>query len=250
MSTVPPLAHAHLDDPAAKLAYNRLHFAEAAPHYDLATKVLSFGRDVVWKHHLIAALPSHATRCLDLACGTGDLCFSLADRFPEAQIEGIDLTPAMLEIAAQRNPAGERIGFMQGDICALPQGDATVDVVTGAYALRNAPDLAKALAEVERVLKPGGIAAFLDFSKSPSRSSQRLQGGLLRFWGGLWGLLLHGNSSVHGYIAASLRTYPTRPQLAALFEAQAFDLTASRLFFHGMTQLTVLQKRPPHVTTL
>jgi ubiquinone/menaquinone biosynthesis methyltransferase len=242
MSRVPALRNAHLDDPVAKRDFNRRHFATAAPRYDMVTKVLSLGGDGVWKRRLIAALPAQADTCLDLACGTGDLCFLLADRFPQARIEGIDLSQEMLSVADRRNLRGDRIRLSVGDMGALPQADASMDVVTGGYALRNAPTLETALQEVYRVLKPGGSAAFLDFSKSPAVASQRVQAGVMRFWGGLWGLLLHGNPAVHGYIAASLRSYPTRPQLTELLRATGFELSASHLFYGGMTELTLLKK--------
>jgi len=117
--------------------------------------------------------------------------------------------------------------------------------VTGSYALRNAPDLRKALAEVHRVLSPGGVAAFLDFS-NPDRSSLRLlQYLLLRSWCGLWGLLLHGTPEIHGYVAESLRAFPGRNRLREIFREQGFGVSASRRFFLGITGLLVLRKGEP-----
>ena len=245
MPRVPSLHDAHLDQPSAKRDYNRTHFAEAASRYDFATKMLSFGGDGVWKRRLVDALTDEPATALDLACGTGDVCFLLAKRFSNTAIEGLDLTREMLDIAEQRNDFGDRVRFLQGDICNLPQADDSEELVTGSYALRNAPDLMLALQEINRVLKPGGVAAFLDFSKSPSRTSQKIQYGLLRFWGGLWGLLLHGNPSVHGYIAASLRSYPDRQQLEDYFKTAGFEPISSRLFYGGMTELTLLRKIGP-----
>lgn len=243
MPDVPSLKEARLNEASAKRDYNRVHFAEAAPRYDFVTKVLSFGGDAVWKHKLVDALPGGAETALDLACGTGDICFLLAERFEQLRIEGVDLTQEMLDIAGQRNTFGDRIRFVRGDLGQLLQADDSVDLVTGSYALRNAPDLQVALAEIHRVLKPGGTAAFLDFSKAPSRVSQIIQYGLLRFWGGLWGLLLHGNPAVHGYIAASLQNYPSRPELDTLFEASGYEKQLSRLFYGGMTELILLRKK-------
>lgn len=241
MPNVPSLKNAGLSVAERKRDYNRVHFAEAASHYDIATKLLSLGGDSVWKRRLVEALPEGPASVLDLACGTGDICFLLADRFPNATIEGLDLTREMLDIAEQRNAAGDRVRFTEGDLRALPQADASVDLVTGSYALRNAPNLGECIAEIHRVLKPGGVAAFLDFSKSPARVSQKMQYGLLRFWGGLWGLILHGNPAVHGYISESLKEYPTRPELDTLFAAEGFDKKISRLFYGGMTELLIYE---------
>ena len=110
---------------------------------------------------------------LDLACGTGDVCFLLAERFSNAGIEGLDLTREMLDIAERRNQFGDRVNFVQGDICNLPQASDSKDLITGSYAWRNAPDLLKMLQEIHRVLKPGGVVAFLDFSKSPSAACEK-----------------------------------------------------------------------------
>jgi demethylmenaquinone methyltransferase/2-methoxy-6-polyprenyl-1,4-benzoquinol methylase len=242
MPDIPALKTVALNDPKAKRAFNRLHFAEAAHRYDLATRILSFGGDARWKKAMINDLPRRETY-LDLACGTGDVCFLIAERNPSADIEGLDLTRAMLDVADASNVFGERIQFICGDMGTLPQADESVDVVTGSYALRNAPDLKQAILETHRVLKPGGTAAFLDFSKPPSISVQKVQYGILRFWGGLWGLLLHGNSAVHGYIAESLKLYPTRNEVDALFADAGFSKESSRLFLGGMTSLSVYVKR-------
>ena len=242
MQKVPSLKDAGLNEEDSKRDYNRVHFAEAAPRYDVATRILSFGGDAVWKQRLIEALPENAASALDLACGTGDVCFLLAERFPRIRVEGIDLTPEMLDIAEHRNTFGEQIRFIPGDLCRLPQAKASFDLATGAYALRNAPDLKLCIEEIYRVLKPGGLAAFLDFSRSPSRVSQKIQYGLLRFWGGLWGLLLHGNPAVHGYISESLKNYPNRPELDALFIGTGFEKISSRLFYGGMTELLLFRK--------
>jgi len=158
-----------LDVPERKRAYNERHFAEAASRYDLATRMMSLGRDAAWKRALVAALPDLPSPvCVDLACGTGDVAFLLAGRYPGGVVTGLDLSAPMLAIARDRNRF-PNVRFERGDLCDLPFPDGSADVVTGSYALRNAPDLRKAVAEVHRVLSPGGVAAFLDFS-NPERS--------------------------------------------------------------------------------
>ena len=137
----------NLSDPAAKLEYNRRLFSPVAEVYPLVTKILSFGRDAAWKRTLIRSLPRQgAAAILDLACGPGDLTFPLSDRYPQAQIAGIDLNPAMLERARanlEAAPASlkDRVTFSEGDMNALGFADASFDLITGGYALRNSPDL-------------------------------------------------------------------------------------------------------------
>lgn len=225
-----------LDTPERKRAFNATHFATAAARYDLATMAMSFGRDRRWKRQLVAGLPDFSRpRCLDLACGTGDLSRLLADRYPDGQIIGLDLSREMLTLALARG-APPRLGYLQGDMHALPLATASCDLVTGGYALRNAPELERAVAEIARVLRPGGQAAFLDFARAATPAGQRRQYRLLRFWCGLWGRLLSGSWEVHGYIADSLRAFPTEPELDRLLQSRGLVLCARNRMMGGMLQ--------------
>jgi ubiquinone/menaquinone biosynthesis C-methylase UbiE len=113
------------------------------------------------------------------------------------------------------------------------------DLVTGGYALRNAPSLRAALEEVLRMLKPGGTAAFLDFAKSPRRRLQLL---LLRLWTGIWGYLLHGNPEVYTYIADSLAIFPDWVRFEALLAELGFRGIRTRLRFAGLIGLTFCRR--------
>ena len=233
---------AEIDTPEKKRRFNELHFTEASSRYDLATRAMSLGRDQSWKRHLVAALPgSGGAICVDLACGTGDVAFLLADKFPQGSITGIDLTAEMVILAENRNPFGN-VSFACQDMTATSFADASVDIVTGSYALRNAPELALGLNEVHRILNPGGHAAFLDFSKSGGRRMQALQYWLLKCWCGLWGTLLHGNPTIHAYIADSLKQFPPRDDYHRMVRRCGFDVVSSRLFYFGMLELLVIRK--------
>jgi ubiquinone/menaquinone biosynthesis methyltransferase len=232
----------YIHTPAGKREYNEQHFSEAASRYDLATRAMSLGRDAAWKRQLVAALPHFpAPVCVDLACGTGDIAFLLADKFPAGRIIGIDLTESMLVRARQRCHA-QNIEFIKQDMSATSFPDESADIVTGSYAIRNAPELPQAFMEIHRILKPGGFVALLDFSKPPSRCFQHIQCLVLKYWCGLWGLLLHGNPEVHSYISASLKTFPDRKLLRELITETGFVVNHSRQFYFGTLELLVLQK--------
>ena len=238
----PLKAREWLDVPERKRTYNERHFAVAASRYDVATRAMSLGRDAAWKRALVDALPRLPSPvCVDLACGTGDVAFLLAERYPGGVVTGVDLSAPMLAIARQRNRF-TNVRFEQGDMCGLPLPDRSADVVTGSYALRNAPDLRNAVAEVHRVLSPGGVAAFLDFSNPESPPLRHLQYLLLRSWCGFWGLLLHGTPEIHGYVAESLRLFPARNRLREIFREQGFGMCASRGFLLGIMGLLILKK--------
>ena len=126
---------------------------------------------------------------------------------------------------------------------ALPFEDQSVEVVTGGYALRNAPDLDRTIREIDRILRPGGIAAFLDFSKPPSRVGQAVHHAVLKTWGGFWGLMLHGNADVYGYIADSLRFFPDRVELQERFRKQHFTLRSRHPLYGGLLELLTFKKQ-------
>jgi len=231
-----------IDSPDKKRTFNELHFSAASSRYDIATRAMSLGRDQAWKKHLVAALPAVvAPVCVDLASGTGDVAFLLADRFPDSRITGIDLTEEMVTLAQKRNPF-DNVSFTCRDMAETGLDNASIDIVTGSYALRNAPDLGEGLQEVNRILKAGGCAAFLDFSKSAHPVSQVSQYWLLKCWCGLWGTLLHANPTIHAYIADSLKQFPTRDDYYLLVKKSGFEIISSRLFYFGMLELLVIRK--------
>jgi demethylmenaquinone methyltransferase/2-methoxy-6-polyprenyl-1,4-benzoquinol methylase len=256
------LADFDLRRPASKRDYNRRVFQAVAPRYAVITRLLSFGLDALWKRALVARLARRpgaggslaaasaarpqsgaSPRALDLACGTGDISLLLARRFPAGRIEALDLSPAMLARARRRRAArAGGILFRLGDLGRLPYPAESFHLVTGGYALRNAPDLGQCLREVFRVLRKGGSAAFLDFNRSPAPWLGRLQVRLLSAWGGLWGLLLHGNPDVYAYIAETLALFPDRVSFERMLGEMGFRGVRSVLPPGGFVSLTFVVK--------
>lgn len=229
-----------LDDAQFKKKLNRTIFDIVAPKYDWLTRPLSFWRDKAWKKELLQNLPvKERPVVFDLACGTGDLTEALRHHYSDALILGGDLTPAMLLIAKARAVQAE---FSLQNMGQLAINSSSVDVLTGGYALRNAPNLEQTVAEIARVLKPGGIAAFLDFSRSPSFVIFKFHFFLLWMWGSLFGLLLHGKPFVYNYIALSLAHYPNRNALHALLESNGLPLIKTKRKMAGMVELIWVQK--------
>jgi demethylmenaquinone methyltransferase/2-methoxy-6-polyprenyl-1,4-benzoquinol methylase len=235
---------ASIQTPHAKRDYNAQLFARVAEDYDQATRAMSLGRDRTWKRRLVQVLPQgRGPVCVDLACGTGDVVIELLRRFPDAVVTGVDLTPAMLEVAQRRtkNLPASQVRFLACDMCDTGLPQESVDVVTGSYALRNAPVLNDALREVHRILRPGGYAAFLDFAKSAKRWQQAVQLPLLKWWGGLWGCIIHGGPE-HAYIAESLRQFPSRVELRHRFSQRGFMVETAMNCFGGMLEIVLVRK--------
>ncbi len=234
-----------LSDPDRKLSYNRRLFRVVAPRYDLATRLLAFGQDQRWKRHLVRHLPrSDNVRALDLACGTGDLTLRLTRRFLRGSVTGVDMDGRMLASARRRlRSAGTaNWSLVQADMTRLPLESAQFDVVTGGYALRNAPDLRMALEEIHRVLRPGGSVAVLEFRRSPNARIAALELRLLAGWGRFWGIVLHGDADVYGYIAESLRHFPDAQELNRLLRAAGFSSVRGRTLMVGLLAITRFRK--------
>ena len=246
---LPNLRQVDFARPGAKRAYNRELFREVAPVYDAVTRVLSMGRDRTWKAELIEWLPSSEWRapqgpilCVDLACGTGDMGRLLQTRYPDACVVGFDQSAEMMKRGSGFTGGHSTVQSLQGDMSRIPLPDGCVDIVTGGYAIRNAPELRSVLAEIARVLRPGGTAAFLDFSKSNHPLVQVTQLGALSVWGKLWGWFYHRNPQVYGYIASSLSVFPCAGDLNEMFRDHGLTLVREKSEMMGMIRLQLLQK--------
>jgi demethylmenaquinone methyltransferase/2-methoxy-6-polyprenyl-1,4-benzoquinol methylase len=230
-----------IETPAQKKYFNLQLFTRVADEYDLATSVMSLGQDARWKRRLLELLPvMDRPRCVDLACGTGDLTLGLARRYPDGDILGIDLTGPMLDVARRRIPH-RHVQFFQADMCRLDVPDQSVDIVTGGYAIRNAPVLDDALAEIHRILRPGGVAAFLDFSRPAQPLASAAQLALLKCWCSLVSIAVHGRPE-HAYIAESLRKFPDRLALRLRFSESGFAFYHCESFLGGITEILMVQR--------
>lgn len=224
MTEKPSLASA-FDAPQTKRRYVRRLFATIADRYDLITVLLSFGRDRHWKTRLVNLLAvKPGWRVLDLACGTGDLAFEAVQR--GASAVGLDITPRMVELAhaKEHRGSGHRslLTWVVGDMTALPIATGSVDAVTTGYGLRNVPDLSGAIAEIHRVLKPGGTIGALDFDRPEAWLIRRIYLIYLTIVGSTLGWVLHRDPDTYRYIPASIRHYPGARRVAAMMRDAGF----------------------------
>jgi ubiquinone/menaquinone biosynthesis methyltransferase len=210
---------AALAAPDSKSRYVRRLFSTIAERYDLITRLLSYGQDRRWKARvaeLAAARPG--MRALDLACGTGDIAFTLAAR--GADVVGLDITHRMLQLARAKGRAAQ---FVTGDMLALPFGDEAFDLVTTGYGLRNVPDIPRAIAEMQRVLKPGGILLSLDFNRPANPIVRGVYLAYLTLVGSTLGFILHRDPDTYRYIPESIRRYPGAIEVNAMIGRAGFS---------------------------
>ncbi len=204
-------------------------FTRVAGRYDRLNRALTFGIDVSWRKRALALLDA-PTHVLDLATGTADLALGIVRRFPSAQITGVDLTPAMLEIGRRKAAAAgcaARVDLVEGNAQALPFADAAFDAVTCAFGFRNFPDKERALAEAARVLRPGGTLLVLELFRMESR----LCAGMTSLWLRLVApLLARGTQSDYAYLRTSIAHTVSAAEFAARAEKAGFVVERTRFF--------------------
>ena len=210
---------------ADKAAMVRQVFASVAPSYDLMNDLMSAGIHRLWKADLIDWLkPRGAMRIADVAGGTGDIAFCILDRAPQARVSVCDINQAMLDVGRDRaldrgmvsnhGPGG--IDWLCGDAEDLPFGDGTMDALTIAFGIRNVSHMEAALAEVLRVLKPGGRFLCLEFSRLAVPALEPLYDAFsFRLLPAL-GEIVAGDRAAYRYLVESIRRFPDQDRFAAM----------------------------------
>ena len=198
-------------------------FGVIAKRYDLLNHVLSGNVDKRWRRTVATRvrerLSSSSPRILDVACGTGDLSLTLFE-ITGAGVVGTDFCRPMLDIAAGKTSG--RIRYVEGDALDLPFRDGTFDVVTIAFGLRNLSNVERGLAELSRVLKPGGWVAVLEFSR-PANAVLRPVFNLYFTKVLPWiGRVVSGSQNAYSYLPASVQKFPDQSQLSLLMEQAGF----------------------------
>ena len=219
-------------------AYVRDAFARIADRYVLTNHILSCGADLWWRRVVTARIKARQpARLLDVASGTGDLALTIQRSCPECEVIASDFCAEMLAHAARRGVAHTLVA----DALALPFPDASFDVVTVAFGLRNMADYPTALREMARVLRPGGHLVILDFS---------LPTGLLRF---PYRFYLHrilphlagwltGHKDTYQYLGGTIETFPAGAAMIELLESCGLRQATCTPLTGGVVSLYQSQK--------
>ena len=216
-------------------------FAKIAGRYILTNHVLSLGTDILWRRKVakLAAGLQPAT-LLDLATGTGDLAEAIAKACPAVKITGADFSAPMLDVARARNlPQAD---WLVADALSMPFQDASFDIVTVAFGLRNMADWPKAVAEMARVTRPGGHLIILDFSLP---TLPGLRGGyrfyLHRILPRLAGILT-GQREAYEYLSGTIERFPSGPAMVDLLTANGFQSASATPLSGGIASIYVARK--------
>jgi len=227
-------------------------FAGISPRYDLLNRVLSFGVDRSWRRRAVEAVldgnrsgrgSPGAARVLDLCCGTGDLSIALARE--GVRVTGADFCHEMLvigraKVAEISPPAG--VGMTEADALRLPFPDATFEGATVAFGVRNLQDLDAGLAEILRVLKPGGRLAVLEFGRPRGAVVGSLYSFYLNLFVPIAGRLMSGSREAYDWLSSSIQAFPDQSAFPSrLVRAGFTDVRSENLTF-GIAALYVARK--------
>ena len=220
-----------------KHAKVRAMFDRIAPRYDVLNRALTGGLDQRWRRRALGMIGvGPADVVLDVACGTGDLAEQA--RALGARVVGADFAGQMLRGAQRR---GVDAGFVQADAANMPIGDASVDVVTCGFALRNFVSLQDVLDEMSRVLVPGGRLALIEVDR-PDASLVRFGHSLYfdRVVPWIGGLV--SDRAAYRYLPQSTVYLPAAAELQAMLAKAGFeDVQKTRLML-GAAQILIAHK--------
>ena len=206
-------------------------FDRVAPRYDLANTVFSLGQDRAWRKAAARATRLAAGElAVDVACGTGALTRELETVAPGALVVGMDFSQEMLKRAAQGR-------YVAADALQLPLADASVDVVTIAFGLRNLPEPGQGLLEFRRVLRPGGRLAVCEFSQPVVPVFRDVYRRYLTRLMPVAARRLTSDPEAYQYLARSIGAWPDQPGLARWLQEAGFDKVAWRDLSGGIVAL-------------
>lgn len=201
-------------------------FDSIAPAYDFMNTAMTFGLHRFWRSRALDEATrgmsgQDGLRVLDIATGTGDVAFDLHDRFPKAEITGIDLSEGMLKIAEKKlekydESVKKQIHFEQGDSLDLRFGNNVFDLITVAYGVRNFQHLDRGFEEMARVLRPGGTLCVIELSEPADRFTKTLYRLYSRHIIPAVGKLVSGDSRAYSYLPESIAAAPQRNDMTKI----------------------------------
>jgi demethylmenaquinone methyltransferase/2-methoxy-6-polyprenyl-1,4-benzoquinol methylase len=232
----PPVMAPHLNDKSRTPAM----FDTIAHRYDLLNHLLSFNVDRHWRHELVAYAGVRAgERVLDVATGTGDVAIEFARTSPAGDVLGVDLATRMLAVGREKLEKlrlTDRITLHEADALSLPFEDASFDIATIAFGLRNLPDYRRGVAEMARVLRPGGRVVVLEFVPPKGAALVAYRAYLSTFLP-LTGRLVSGSREAYRYFAASVRAFISEDDVRSLLSGAGLARVESRRVTCGIAGL-------------
>ena len=222
-----------------KPEYVRDLFSAIAGRYELVNHLLSGGLDFLWR----AAAVRHVSRwkpslLLDVATGSGDLALAIQKGVPGTRVVGADFCRPMLEVARRKGLAE----LVEADGLQLPFADASFDAVTAAFGLRNMASWDGGLAEMARILKPGGHLLILDFSLPTLPVIRPLYRAYLHYLLPIMAGMATGRKDAYEYLGGSIEKFPSGSGMTALIEQCGFRQAKAHPLSLGTVSLYTAEK--------
>ena len=203
----------------------RTMFDRIVPRYDLMNHLMTFGMDFRWRKMIARRAAAMGDRVLDVATGTGDVAFEIRGAGAR-EVTGLDFSPEMIAAAEAKARARDSdITFLIGDAMALPFPDDVFDACTVSFGLRNMPDYQAAIAEMTRVLRPGGKFICLEMTPYRKPVLGRVFSLYFEQIMPIVGGLLSGDAAAYRYLPKSVAAFPPSTQLVMLMRAAGLTNT-------------------------
>lgn len=216
-------------------------FNNISKTYDFLNHFMSLGIDIIWRKKAINELKKDKPKLiLDVATGTGDFAFEALSILKPDKIIGVDISRGMLDIADQKiikRGKSDQFEVRLGDSEKLPFGADEFDAVTVAYGVRNFENLEVGLADIQRVLKPGGKAVVLEFSKPKGFPIKQLYNFYFNYITPGIGKLFSKDSRAYTYLPESVAAFPDGVAFVALMDKVGFKHTKCRPLAFGICSI-------------
>jgi len=221
-------------------------FNNIAGKYDFLNHFLSLGIDKGWRKKAIKSIAAIQPKTiLDVATGTGDLAIAAAQRIDGSRITGVDIAAQMLEVGRKKTAAlqlDQRISMQVADSEQLPFADQSFDAVTCAYGVRNFEHLEAGLKEMNRVMRPGGKLAILEFSRPKKFPVKQVYNFYFKYILPSFGKMVSKHSTAYTYLPESVMAFPEGQDFCAILQRCGFKLAAARPLTFGITTLYTAEK--------
>ena len=220
-------------------------FDDISPKYDFLNHFLSFGIDKLWRRKLVKMLGNHNPESvLDVATGTGDLAIAIAGLKPR-KIVGIDISGKMLDVGRKKITGlglDDLITLRVADAEKIPFSDNSFHAITVAFGVRNYGDLRLGLAEMRRVLRPGGVMMILEFSHPRTFPMKQLYGIYSRYIIPLLGRTVSKNSQAYQYLPDSVAAFPSGDDFVAILNETGLKNARYITLSNGIASIYTAEK--------
>lgn len=220
-------------------------FNNISHRYDFLNHFLSLGIDKLWRKKAVRLLKKNQPKhMLDIATGTGDFAIECLKLNPD-KVVGLDISSGMLEKGREKmvkRKVDHKVEMLLGDSEHIPFEDNSFDAITVGFGVRNFEHLEKGLSEMIRVLKPGGSAAILEFSKPKNFPIKQLFGFYSRYLIPFFGKLISKDKSAYNYLPESVEAFPEGQNFMNILTAVGYKNVKAHLVSGGIATIYIGEK--------